>query len=220
MRAIREILGKTSLRSSNCFPTNSGIIKEVPVIFPPGCARLATNPAATGSAAPAMTIGIVSVACLAAWIAAGTPATMTLTLRRTNSAARLGSPSYCPSAKRNTMAMFWPPHNQPRAGLAGRPEGKVVLAGQIRRLRRESLCGGGSSPAVPLQGPAQRGLRPREARRERRHMQWRASTLRICNSGAGVRQPSTVSSSHRAANAHVDRPRRANASHRPGRTCC
>jgi hypothetical protein len=33
------------------------------VMFPPGRARLAMNPCATASAVPAMTIGIVRVAC-------------------------------------------------------------------------------------------------------------------------------------------------------------
>jgi hypothetical protein len=40
--------------------------KVVPVTFPPGRARLATRPSATGSAIPIPTIGIALVACLAA----------------------------------------------------------------------------------------------------------------------------------------------------------
>jgi hypothetical protein len=39
---------------------------DIPVMFPPGCAKLATNPVATGSAIAPMTIGIVSVAFFAA----------------------------------------------------------------------------------------------------------------------------------------------------------
>jgi hypothetical protein len=45
-----------------------------------------------------MTMGIVPVACFAAWIAGGEYVTMTLTFRRTSSAARPGSRSYFPSA--------------------------------------------------------------------------------------------------------------------------
>ena len=52
--------------SSNLLPASSGDCRDSPVIFPPGRARLATNPNPTGSAAPIMTIGIVVVAFLAA----------------------------------------------------------------------------------------------------------------------------------------------------------
>jgi hypothetical protein len=41
-------------------------MRDRPVIFPPGRARLATNPLLGGSAAAVMTIGIVLVAFLAA----------------------------------------------------------------------------------------------------------------------------------------------------------
>jgi len=75
-------------------------------MFPPGRARLATNPIATGSPTDPITMGIVSVAPFAAWIAFGPAVTMTFTFRRTSSAARPGSRSYCPSAHRNSMAMF------------------------------------------------------------------------------------------------------------------
>ena len=42
----------------------------------------------------------------AAWVAGKPAATMTFTLRRTSPAAGPGSRSYCPSAHRNSMAMF------------------------------------------------------------------------------------------------------------------
>jgi hypothetical protein len=45
----REIFGTTCLSSSSCFPTTSGDIMDSPVMFPPGRATVATNPAATGS---------------------------------------------------------------------------------------------------------------------------------------------------------------------------
>ena len=56
--------------------------------------------AATGSAALAITIGIVLVACFAARVAASVPLTMTSTLSCTNSAARPASRSKWPSALR------------------------------------------------------------------------------------------------------------------------
>ena len=44
----------------------SGVRMAEPVTFPPGRARLATRPVATGSAVAAITMGIVEVACIAA----------------------------------------------------------------------------------------------------------------------------------------------------------
>jgi hypothetical protein len=57
------------------------------VVLPPGWPRLWTNPAATGSAETAITIGIVLVACLAACVGGVSTVTMTSTLRVTSSAA-------------------------------------------------------------------------------------------------------------------------------------
>ena len=55
------------MRSSRRFPESWEERAVVPVTLPPGRARLATNPARTGSAGRApKTIGIVAVACLAA----------------------------------------------------------------------------------------------------------------------------------------------------------
>jgi hypothetical protein len=78
------------------------------VVFPPGRARLATSPCPTGSAEPVITIRIVRVACWAARVAAVPTATITLTWRRTNSAAWSGSRSSYPSAPRYSMTRFWP----------------------------------------------------------------------------------------------------------------
>jgi hypothetical protein len=47
-RQRRETLGATLLSICNCFPTSSGPIVASPVMFPPGRARLATKPSATG----------------------------------------------------------------------------------------------------------------------------------------------------------------------------
>jgi hypothetical protein len=60
--ATRETLGATPLSISNCFPTSSGPIVASPVMLPPGLARLATKPSATGSPETVKTIGIVVVA--------------------------------------------------------------------------------------------------------------------------------------------------------------
>ena len=77
-------------------------------MFPPGRARLATNPLATGSLSDDMTMGIVLVASLAARFAVEPPETMTSTLRRTSSAASVGRRSGFPSAKRHSITMFLP----------------------------------------------------------------------------------------------------------------
>ena len=57
----------------------------LPVTLPPGRAKLAISPSATGSAMFAPTMAMFFIACIAA-IAAGVPpaATITLTLRATS----------------------------------------------------------------------------------------------------------------------------------------
>jgi hypothetical protein len=55
-----------------------------------------------------MTMGIVSVTFFAAIAAVVGPATMMSTWSRTSSAARPGSRSNLLSAKRYSIAMFWP----------------------------------------------------------------------------------------------------------------
>jgi hypothetical protein len=63
-----------------------------PVRLPPGRARLATSPAATGSLTRVKTIGIVEVALFAASAERMVPlATIKSTLRPTRSAANAGS---------------------------------------------------------------------------------------------------------------------------------
>jgi hypothetical protein len=78
------------------------------VALPPGCPRLLTNPAPTGSAETAITIGILLVACLAAWVGGVSTVTMTSTLRPTSSAASARRRSTCPSASRYSMLMLFP----------------------------------------------------------------------------------------------------------------
>ena len=92
-------------------------------MFPPGCARLATNPFPTGSGSCPITMGTVEVACLAGRVAWGPPVTMRSTLRRTNSAASAGRRSNFSFAHRSLMTMFFPSHSQARVDLAGMPRG-------------------------------------------------------------------------------------------------
>src|SRR5215510_318587 len=98
----------TSFRRSTRFPLISGARVDNPVMFPPGRARLATNPFATGSLSCVMTIGIVAVAFLAGPVAPKPPVTMISTLRRASSAASAGRRSFFPSADRHSMIMFFP----------------------------------------------------------------------------------------------------------------
>ncbi len=105
--ATREIRGDISLSSSSLFGCNSPDRFITPVTLPPGLARLTTNPRVTGSmpVPPAMMIGIVLVACFAALISGPNDVTMTSTLRRTSSAARVFSRLRFPSADRYSKAI-------------------------------------------------------------------------------------------------------------------
>ena len=99
------------MSSSTLFPASSTPGKvDTPVTFPPGRARLATNPSRTGSGPPvAMTMGMVLVASLAARTTGVPPiATMRSTWSWTSSAARAGRRSRSPSAERDSNVMFCP----------------------------------------------------------------------------------------------------------------
>ena len=106
--ATRDSLGSTESSKSTSLAPVSPPILESPVILPPGRARLFTNPPRTGSAAVAMTIGIVVVAFCAAAIADDGTATMTSTFNCTSSAARPGKRSNFPSAERHSITRFLP----------------------------------------------------------------------------------------------------------------
>ena len=75
--------GINSRISSRVFAANSVEVPETPVMFPPGRARVETNPLATGSPAGAITMGISLVARLAATTAGVREATMMSGLLRT-----------------------------------------------------------------------------------------------------------------------------------------
>ena len=79
--------------SSTCLGLMSTATSDSPVMFPPGRAKLATNPLPTGSVAEPMTIGMVNVACCAAWLACVPAVTIRSTFSLTSSSARAGNRS-------------------------------------------------------------------------------------------------------------------------------
>jgi hypothetical protein len=91
---MRAEVGTSSRKSPKRLAANSAEKKLMPVAFPPGRARLATRPIFTGSAAVENTIGIVEVAAFAASAAGVNAVAITVTLRRTSSAASCGNRSY------------------------------------------------------------------------------------------------------------------------------
>ena len=64
--AKRVAFGRSSCMSPSLLASISLTKKLIPVALPPGCARLATMPSATGSSPTPNTIGIVAVAAFAA----------------------------------------------------------------------------------------------------------------------------------------------------------
>ena len=70
--ATRVALGTASFRSPSRLALSSVAGSEIPVMFPPGWARLATRPVAFASPGATTTIGIVDVAPFAASAAART----------------------------------------------------------------------------------------------------------------------------------------------------
>ena len=84
----------------------------MPVTFPPGRLKLATNPSRSGSLTAEKTIGMVEVAAFAASAAGDPPAAnSTVTLSPTRSAASLGNRSKAPSAHRKAITTFCPSAN-------------------------------------------------------------------------------------------------------------
>ena len=104
----RASLGTASLSISSLLVFSSVAKLESPVTLPPGRARLATKPAPTGSAAFAITMGMVVVAFFAANAGRVPETTIRSTLRRTRSAASSGRRSGFCSANRYSMVIFFP----------------------------------------------------------------------------------------------------------------
>ena len=94
--ATRRAVGSSSRVSSTTLPMTSAAPPARPVILPPGRARLATRPLATGSPTCPITIGISLVACFAAKAAGVWNTTMISTFDRTSSAAFSTSKACCP----------------------------------------------------------------------------------------------------------------------------
>ena len=87
MAPIRTMSGAMSLRVSSHLPAIEYSKLTNPVIFPPGRARLPTNPAPTGSSTCANTIGIVRVSCCMTTKVGKPPFMMTSGAKPTSSGA-------------------------------------------------------------------------------------------------------------------------------------
>src|SRR5262249_21522332 len=107
--ATRVSFGTASLSISSLLVFRSAAKDESPVTLPPGRARLATRPSATGSTEVASTMGMALVAPFAANGVRPPPeTTIRSTLRRTSSAASSGMRSLFWSANRYSMLIFFP----------------------------------------------------------------------------------------------------------------
>src|SRR5262245_39140422 len=104
----RESLGIASLSISSLLLISSGTKLASPVTLPPGRAKLAIRPSATGSTEVVITMGMVVVAFFVANTGAVDVPTMTSTLRRTSSATSSGRRSFFCSANRYSMVIFFP----------------------------------------------------------------------------------------------------------------
>src|SRR6266852_423728 len=115
---------------------------DCPVILPPGRARLATIPVATGSPIGPVTIGIVLVAFLAARLPGVVYATMIAGLRRTHSAARVGNRSYLPSSDRKLMLMLFPLRNPNRLdpGSIRHTDWPTPMRENLPQERKAEVC--------------------------------------------------------------------------------
>jgi hypothetical protein len=163
----RNTRGTISLSSSSCFPTISEARRDSPVTFPPGRARLVTNPRATESPRFVTTTGIVRVACSTAATFCADGTTITSTLGRTRPAARSGSRSYFPSDDRwldgDVLAFHVAEFSQPWMNAPQRriPSGSVT--GTFPRIPiRKTLPGcpsAASGAARMLRAMVERNLR-------------------------------------------------------------
>ena len=114
-----------------------------PVRLPPGRARLATRPAATGRRHRRRRSGSSRLHLWPPLSATPALATITSTLRPTKSAANAGNRSYCPSAQRYSIATFCP------SMIAGFAQSLSERGHKRRRRRRATHCRESRSPASP-----------------------------------------------------------------------
>src|SRR5262245_43212388 len=131
----RAAVSNSSRSRPSRFAASSVTKKLMPVTLPPGRARLATRPYSTGFPPMAKTIGIVEVAALAAFAATGLPGvTITLTCRRTSSAASSGNRWYRfrpPVFDRHVLAF------EVAGFIQAPPEGSHTVGGGLGRPRVE-----------------------------------------------------------------------------------
>src|SRR5438093_5232690 len=147
-KATRDIFGTASFRRSSRLAARPGPRTVKPVTFPPGCARLETRPLLTGSPAPAITMGIVVIACLAARVSGVPRVTITFHLSERVPTpdprdAHFALESFAPQAQ-----CSFPPRNRGREDLAGE-------APKASRPERAARSVGLSSTAAPRQPAAQ-----------------------------------------------------------------
>src|SRR5438132_5904428 len=114
LTATRVPRGAISLSSSSHFPLMLNSYVAKPVAFPPGRARLSTQPPPTGSMVVTNTIGTVRLTCCSAPTIEPAVATMTSGESATNSAAYLRKRSRSPAPQRYSMRTL-PPIVQPRS---------------------------------------------------------------------------------------------------------
>ena len=112
-----------------------------PVALPPGCARLATNPAPTGSMTFANTIGALRLACCSAATLALAEARMTSGASPTNSAASVRR-SASPAGQRVSIRTL-------------RPSVQPNCRSPSRKAASRA-CSIGSRPAPPISTPMRR----------------------------------------------------------------
>ena len=108
---------------------------------PPGCARLATNPPATGSGMIAATMGMVLVACWAARRTSGPPTVHEdISGSPTSSAARVGRRSTCPLPTDTRWRWSGHPPRAERATRRGRPPAAGTLRSHKSPGPRAAAC--------------------------------------------------------------------------------
>src|SRR5262249_9353868 len=103
---MRLAVGAIVVRNSNCLAERSKLIRETPVMLPPGFERDLTKPLPTGLAVGPITIGMDVVACWTADTAGVTLAKITSGRVATSSAARRGSSDKFPSALLTSRMRF------------------------------------------------------------------------------------------------------------------
>ena len=138
--ATRVRLGASFLSSSSHFPLRLYSNALNPVVLPPGRARLATNPAPTGSMTFANTIGTLWVTrCNAARFTLA-EAKMTSGVSDTNSAAYLSDSADLPAAQRTSKRTLRP-STQPNCCNPSRMPGREpALPGRSRPVTSVSRC--------------------------------------------------------------------------------